>query len=665
MKLKYRLTLVFLLIGLVPLLLVGEVALYQSTDALHLSESRKLEAIRTIKQHQVEYWFEERQGDIEILSEMIDLQLNSGQSLEQVSQQLSKQVDSQHKSYFEDFIHTYGYYDLFLINNDGNVFYSATKEADYGTNLINGPYRTSGLAQLFQQVRQSNRFALVDFAPYAPSNNAPAAFIGYPIISHGKQVAVLALQLSPERINAIMQQRDGMGETGESYLVGPDKRMRSDSWLDPQGHSLNASFAGTVAENGVDTVAANAALNGESNTETVLDYNGNPVLSSYAPLKIAGLHWAILVEIDEAEAFLMENELRWLILSIGALAMVIIIAYALYEAGAITRPLGGEPDEMRAIAETIASGNLALTFRTPDHKDSVYGALQQMAQQLNQLINQLRDTSHTLARSSEEASVVSVQTRNAVQSQQTEVSQVSAAMEQMAVSVDQVSSQTSEALHAVKQITDDVRGIGQFINTTSTDINLLASHFTESVEVIRTLQQQSADIGKVLGVIREIADQTNLLALNAAIEAARAGESGRGFAVVAGEVRELAQRTQESTVEIENTVARLREGSDQAVSVMEQSAEDVKKTLASTEHTRSSVESIGDLVDTINQLSMQIATATHQQAGVANSTSQSVAMISESSQEAYLGAEQNAREATSLAEMAEALNGQIARFKTA
>ncbi len=106
------------------------------------------------------------------------------------------------------------------------------------------------------------------------------------LLHNGETELVVALQLSLEAINNVMQQRDGMGKTGETYLVGSDKLMRSDSFLDPNGHSVQAAFAGTVASNGVDTEASREALAGKTETKIIIDYNGNPVLSAYAPLEV-------------------------------------------------------------------------------------------------------------------------------------------------------------------------------------------------------------------------------------------------------------------------------------------------------------------------------------------------------------------------------------------
>ncbi|MCP4689560.1 MAG: methyl-accepting chemotaxis protein, partial [Desulfobacterales bacterium] len=198
------------------------------------------------------------------------------------------------------------------------VFYTVSKEADYQTNMVNGKYADSGLGKLARNVMESKKFGFADFEPYAPSGGEPASFIARPVVNRGKVEMVVALQVSLNAVNDIMQQRDGMGETGETYLIGADKRMRSDSFLDKEGHSVKASFAGDIANNGVDTEAAAEALAGKTDRKVVQDYNDNPVLSAYTPVKLWDVTWGLLAEIDEAE---VKKPIRDLYIAIGILAV--------------------------------------------------------------------------------------------------------------------------------------------------------------------------------------------------------------------------------------------------------------------------------------------------------------------------------------------------------
>ncbi|MCP3955225.1 MAG: methyl-accepting chemotaxis protein, partial [Desulfobacterales bacterium] len=202
-------------------------------------------------------------------------------------------VDASGNEYYVKYQKMYGYYDLFLVNPDGYCFYSAAREADYQTNLVSGKYASSNLGKLVRQVIQTKGYGMVDFEPYAPSDGDPAAFIAQPVVHGGDVEIVVALQLPLDAINSVMQQREGMGETGETYLVGPDKLMRSDSFLDPANHSVKASFANPSKGN-VDTEATQEALAGKTESKIITDYNGNPVLSSYTPLKLGDVTWAII-----------------------------------------------------------------------------------------------------------------------------------------------------------------------------------------------------------------------------------------------------------------------------------------------------------------------------------------------------------------------------------
>jgi methyl-accepting chemotaxis protein len=242
------------------------------------------------------------------------------------------------RTFLPTYIKKYGYYDLFLINPNGFCFYTVAKETDYHTNLVNGKYADSNLGRLVQQVLKSKQYAMADFAPYAPSNNEPAAFVAQPVVQDGKVEVVVALQLPIDAINNIMQQRDGMGKTGETYLVGPDKLMRSDSFLDPANHSVKASFA--HPEKGmVDTEAAKEALSGKTGAKIIMDYNGNPVLSAFTPVKIGDTTWALIAEIDESEAFAAVKTIAWLIGIIALAGIIAIIIVAFLVSRAITLPI--------------------------------------------------------------------------------------------------------------------------------------------------------------------------------------------------------------------------------------------------------------------------------------------------------------------------------------
>ncbi len=284
------------------------------------------------------------------------------------------------------FNNKYGYYDLFLISPNGYCFYSACHEADYQTNLVDGKYKDSNLGALVRDTLKNKSFGFVDFEPYAPSNGDPASFIAQTVVNkNGDIEMIVALQMPLDTVNRIMGVRAGMGETGETYLVGGDKRMRSDSFLDKDGHSVKASFAGTVEKNGVDTEAATDALAGKEDAKIILDYNGNPVLSAYTPVNVFGTRWALLAEIDEAEALATveemeaneiaaQNKLRNVALVIMLVAVVLIVGIAYVIAGMIIKPV----KEVAGVLDVVATGDYTKKAQV-DSKDE----LGRMADSLN------------------------------------------------------------------------------------------------------------------------------------------------------------------------------------------------------------------------------------------------------------------------------------------
>ena len=252
------------------------------------------------------------------------------------------------------FLEIFGYYDIFLVDVEtGNIVYSVFKELDYGTSLLTGPYKDTNFAESFRKASEmeEGEVAFVDFKSYRPSYDAPAAFLASPIYNRGKAIGVLIFQVPLEPVNAIMKERSGMGETGETYLVGEDRLMRSDSFLDPVAHSVEASFKNPELGS-VKTEAAELALKGNTGEKIIIDYNGNPVLSAYSNVEFLGTQWAVLAEIDVAEAFAGVTSLQWWVLACALIAVVGIIAFAIFVSRLISTPILNLSREIKNVEKT-------------------------------------------------------------------------------------------------------------------------------------------------------------------------------------------------------------------------------------------------------------------------------------------------------------------------
>jgi class 3 adenylate cyclase len=266
---------------------------------------------------------------------------------------------------FRDLLNEFNYYDIFLIDVKSlSIVYSVFKEIDFATSLQDGPHRESALGVLSNQIRdnpQRDLVSIMDYRSYAPSYGAPATFLGAPIFDRNEAIGIIVVQLSSEQLNKVMtadgRWRDnGLGETGESYLVGSDKLMRSQSRLfmeDEESYfsaikefGLSATTANsirtfntTVLMQPVATTSVRRAFEEQSGAHISTNYYGEEVLSSYSPVKIPGLDWAIVSEMSADEAFrpiavLQRNILIW-----GAILVLLVAFLAIALSRYFVRPI--------------------------------------------------------------------------------------------------------------------------------------------------------------------------------------------------------------------------------------------------------------------------------------------------------------------------------------
>ncbi len=239
--------------------------------------------------------------------------------------------------------------------------------------------------------------------------------------------------------------------------------------------------------------------------------------------------------------------------------------------------------------------------------------------------SQASEAAHHLADTSSKA-------RATVNDQQSQTEQVATAINEMTATVHEVAQHAQSGADSARDADQQARAGHAVVNDTIESINALAAEVERASTVIEALAQDSNSIGGILDVIRGIAEQTNLLALNAVIEAARAGEQGRGFAVVADEVRSLAQRTQESTEEIQRMIEKLQSGADDAVAVMESGKTQAQQSVEKAAQTGEALGSIEQAISLISDMNIQIASAAEEQSSVAEEINQSVVAISQSTE---------------------------------
>jgi PAS domain S-box-containing protein len=295
-------------------------------------------------------------------------------------------VHQKYHPIIRDYLEKFGYYDIFLVDHEtGHIVYSVFKEVDFATSLLTGPYKDTNFANVFKEAREAEDksfVSLADFQPYVPSYNDQASFLASPIYDEaGIKAGVLVFQMPVDRINDVMTNKQawqdvGLGKSGETYLVGDDFMLRSQSRFlieDRDGYLDAIERSGVDAETierisnlsnaiglqPVDTLGSRAALErGDTGTMKFSDYRGVEVLSAFRPLQLEGLNWAIMSAIEETEAFEIFSSLRDRLLLVGSALLALSIYAAYFAALSLTRPLRS----LHEAARKLTAGKLDETI---------------------------------------------------------------------------------------------------------------------------------------------------------------------------------------------------------------------------------------------------------------------------------------------------------------
>ena len=321
--------------------------------------------------------------------------------------------------------------------------------------------------------------------------------------------------------------------------------------------------------------------------------------------------------------------------------------------------------QLPAIAAKLASGDLTFAVDTQrqDEVGQIMNSLHGVRERLLAMVSQLSGATQQLSITAGKMTVVSTQTNESIQQLHSETDQSSTAMNEMAATVQEVASNIVHTASAAQEANLESTNGQQVVGDAITQIRSLAEHIDGATDTIQQLEQDSEAISAVVDVIKGVAEQTNLLALNAAIEAARAGEQGRGFAVVADEVRTLASRTQKSTDEINQMIAKLQQGSRQAVETMEQSREQARATVDQATLAGDSLATIATSVARIDDMSTQIASAAEEQGTVADEVNRNIVRISDMAGQAAEGAQHTSSASRELEILADELSTIVTQFK--
>jgi methyl-accepting chemotaxis protein len=367
------------------------------------------------------------------------------------------------------------------------------------------------------------------------------------------------------------------------------------------------------------------------------------------------------IYLDDVEAVFQAQMVTDLLILGGVVLVLLVISYLIIHS--ITVPL---ETLVRTMNHVESSGDLSCQsgIRQSNELGKMAQAFDSMLARFRGLISQVTAVTDNLNGSSNTLMTVASQTARDVSEQQNKTDQIATAINEMSATVQEVARSTENASGCANDAYTAAKNGNKVVQATILAINTLANEVNGAADSIGKLARDSEDIGRVLDVIRGIAEQTNLLALNAAIEAARAGEQGRGFAVVADEVRTLAQRTQESTREIQSMIETLQSGTKEAGEAMQSGRDAAAACTEQASEAEQSLQSIIQAVQQINEQNTQIASAAEEQTAVATDIDRNVSSIAQIAHQSASNAQETAATCNAIGRMIQELESTLSHFKT-
>lgn len=552
------------------------------------------------------------------------------------------QLHAEKHPYFREFLIENGYYDVFMVDPQGNIVYTVFKENDYATNLKTGEWKDSGLAQVFTEImaqEDPENVSYVDFSAYAPSNGVAAAFIGRPIEdSRGQYIGALIYQMPIEKFTKIFNDEYGLGRSGRVLLVGKDKLLRN---------NLRFSNEETILKMKIDSPEVEKALNNQNGVSLhARNENGTEVVTAYKYYSFEGEEYGLLFEMDREEAMERVTAAREHLLMI----MGIIIAAVCIPAVIFARRITNSISRITAAMKKIADGDLSTDVPHLNRKDEIgnMASALQVFKENAQAMEQMQKNEEIQKKQAEEEKKQAM--RDLADKFEANVKgvvdMVASAATEMDATSKSVSSVADTNKDKLKVLNSQIEGTSKNVQMVSTATSQLSSAINEiSGQVARAtaitssaveeakqtdatvhgLTDASQKIGEVLEMINSIAAQINLLALNATIEAARAGEAGKGFAVVASEVKNLASQTTKATEEIATFITSIQ---------------------GATSDTVSAINTISSKIGDINNIASTIAAAVEEQGAATRDIANNVQQAAGSTEEVA----RNANEVSSASE---------------
>ena len=493
--------------------------------------------------------------------------------------------------------------------------------------------------------------------------------IVFPLQRGNKVIGVLGVDISLERLQqmSLAGNRRLFDGSGHVSILSASGLLA--------GHSRDASLLGKKLQTAYPVWADELSANLQgAKAMTFVHDDALGVMSPFEPIP-GGAPWSVMLEVPEQvllspaqalEAKLDQHNRAASIsgLLLGLIASIAGLMLIWLTARSVTRPILGVSRMLMDIASGDGDLTRRLSYARQDELGELAGGFNRFLDKLQPVIAEVTRSVQDARSTADQCALIARQTSTGMQHQYREVDQVAAASNEMSASAQEVARSAARAADAARGADQaTVEGLGVIGQATQT-IEQLAREMDAAMNEVQALASSSDQIGSVLEVIRAIAEQTNLLALNAAIEAARAGEAGRGFAVVADEVRNLARRTRDSVEQVRQVIDGLQHGTRDVVGSMHSSHRQAQGSVAQAEQAVEALRRIGEAVNVITDMNLQIASAAEQQSAVAEEVNRNVASIRDVTESLSGQAEESARISQALNHLASHQHGLMTQFRT-
>jgi methyl-accepting chemotaxis protein len=462
--------------------------------------------------------------------------------------------------------------------------------------------------------------------------------------------AILQVEFRP--IYRLIDERSGLGQTGEVIIIDRDHRMLTQSRFTEES---------TILKNVPDSNPIRLGLQGSKGHEPFNDYRGMPAIASFRPFPEIGA--VLIAKMDASEGLAPINKLGYVVASIIVLTFLVVGWASIFIARTISKPIR----EGVGFARQVAQGDLTVTL--PARDSSEIGllslSLNQMAQDLSQIVIRIIEMVQNTSAAASQISAAAEQQERTVASQAASINQVTTTIQELAQSSNQVGKTADEMSTHWREVSRLTEEGNRAVQNGIDEMNRVKAQSQGIAQSILNLSEQIQRISSIVHTVSSIAEQTNMLALNAAIEAARAGEHGKGFAVVATEVRKLADQSQKAAAQIGAIIQEIQSASQNTILAVEEGNKGVEEGVRQIFQAGETLQGVTSTIKQTMGSVQEITLATRQQAIGADQVSEAMRAIDQGMRETVIGTKQTNLAASQLMTLGQSLEQLVKRFRTA